>query len=329
MHMDSNRRDRRYKTSNLSSLKPILIAIGTSILSACAFGAHAQSSDEEDLQEQIHKYEAISAQADPPAMSPIPAGLIWTHLGQLYEDAAMYPQSESAYGRAIRLLKAAPGADAERASAIDGLGTLYMMWGDTSQAERAELEALSIRQTKGLTPDLAKSWYHLSELAQREHKLDKARDYAQRAVDQLETEPAPNADEEINARFTLGVALCGLRRYPEAIAMMRAAMEIVHRTDQPGDLSTGFGSFVLGFTYWKSGDLESARSLMKDGAATIQKQLGWSHPVCRALMYEYRQYLRNTHQKDEARAIGDELKQHGGTDGLRPGQGTLSIEALF
>jgi tetratricopeptide (TPR) repeat protein len=318
-----------HHVSHHPSLKAILLAAGTSILWACNLGAHAQGPGKEDLQKQIHKYEAISAQADPPAMAPVPAGRIWEHLGQLYEDAGMYPQSETTYTHAIRLLRTAPGADADRASAIDGLGTLYMMWGDTSQAERAEREALSIRQANGLSSDLAQSWYHLAELALREHRFDKARDYAQRAVDQLQAEPAPDADEEINARFALGAALVRLQRYPEAIAMMQTAIELVHRTYLPGDFPTGYGSFLLGFTYWKSGDLERARGLMKDGAVIIQKQLGWSHPICIAIMSEYEEYLRGTRQKEEARAVEDELKKHGGIEGLRPGQGTLSVEALF
>jgi tetratricopeptide (TPR) repeat protein len=327
--MYTKRREWKHKVSHHSNLNLILVAIETLILSTGALCAHAQSASREDLQTQIQNFEANAAQADPPAMAPVPAGRIWAHLGSLYEDAGMYPQSETAYGHAIRLFKAVPGADADLASAIDGLGALYMMWGDTGQAERAEHEALSIRQAKGLTADLEQSWYQLAGLALREHRFDKARDYAQRAVDQLQTEPAPDPDEEINARFALGAALCRLQRYAEAIANMQTAMDVVHRTYQPGDFPAGFGSFLLGFTYWKSGDVERARGLMKDGAAVAQKQLGWSHPVCLAIMNEYEQYLRGTRQKDEARAVREELRQHGSIEGPRQGQGNLNIKALF
>jgi tetratricopeptide (TPR) repeat protein len=327
--MYTKRREWEHKASHRSNLNLNLNAIGTLILSTGALCAHAQSASREDLHKQIHTFEANAAEADPPAMAPVAAGRIWAHLGSLYEDAGMYPQSETAYAHAIRLFKAAPGADADRASAIDGLGSLYMMWGDTSQAERAEQEALSIRQAKGLTADLEQSWYQLAGLALREHRFDKARDYAQRAVDQLQTQPDPNPDEVINARFALGAALCRLQRYDEAIQIMQAAMDVVHRIYQPGDFPAGFGSFLLGFTYWKSGDVERARSLMKDGAAVAQKQLGWSHPACLVIMNVYEQYLGGTRQKDEARAVREELRQHGGIEGLQKGQGNLNLEALF
>ena len=326
--MHTERTGVKHQTSHHSNLRLILIAIGVSILSGGAFGAHAQSSGRENLQMQIHNFEAISAQADPPAMAPVPAGRIWAHLGLLYDDAGMYPQSEAAYAHAIRLLKAVPGADADRASAIDGLGALYMMWGDTSQAERAEREALSIRQAKGLTADLEQSWYHLAGLALREHRFNQARDYAQRAVDQLQTEPAPDPIEEINARFAMGAALCRLQRYTEAIAIMQTALDIVHRTYQPGDFPAGFRRVSAGLCVLEIRGCRRARELM-NGAAVAQKQLGWSHPVCLAIMNEYEQYLRSAHQKDEARTVREELRQHGGIKGHRQGQGTLSIAALF
>ncbi|MFZ0305722.1 MAG: tetratricopeptide repeat protein [Terracidiphilus sp.] len=321
--------DHRHQASHRSILTLFLIAIGSLILFVCALSAHSQAFRGEELQKQIYNYEAISAHADPPTMAPVPASRVWEHLGALYEDAGMYPQSETAYAHAIRLLKTAPGADADLARAIDGLGALYMMWGDLSQAERAEQQALSIRQAKGLTADLVASWYHLTGLALREHRFDKARDYAQRAVDQLQTEPSPDPDEGINARFALGAALYRLQRYAEAIAIMQSAMEIVHRNYRPGDFPAAFGSFLLGLVYWKSGDAERARDLMKDGADVAQKQLGWSHPVCLAIMNEYELYLRSTHQKDEARAVREELRQHRGADVQRRGQGTLNIAALF
>jgi hypothetical protein len=68
---------------------------------------------------------------------------------------------------------------------------------------------------------------------------------------------------------------------------------------------------------------------MKDGAVGAQKQLGWSHPVCLAIMREYEKYLRSTGQKDEAHAVEQELRQHAGIEKQRQGQGALSIAALF
>ena len=62
--MLTERTECKHQTSRHSNLKPILIAIGVSILSVGAFRAHAQTSGREDLQKQIHNFEAISAQAN-------------------------------------------------------------------------------------------------------------------------------------------------------------------------------------------------------------------------------------------------------------------------
>lgn len=289
-----------------------------------SYRASAQVLSGADIQKQIQIYSAALLHADPPA-----AGHIWWHLGSVYEDAGMYAESEAAYVRAIRLMQATAATDADLAGAIDDLGTLYMMRGDTQQAETTEQQALALREAKGLSADLPRSWYHLATLSMREHRFERAREYAAHAVNQLNAGDHPDADEELNARFVLGAALCRLHRYAEAIAMMQKAMDVVRRTYQPEDFPSGFGSFLLGYAYWKSGNAAGAQNLMKDGAAIVEKQLGWTHPVCQTIMTQYAVFLRRTHQKQAARQIEDKLKQTQGAGGFRQGPGTLSIAALF
>lgn len=291
--------------------------------------ANAEVLSGADLQKQIQIYSAASQHADPPAMEPIAAGRIWRHLGSLYEDAGMYADSETAYVHAIRLLESVPTAQGELAHAIDGLGTLYMMRGDLQQAERAEQRALAIREDAGPKADLPQSWYHLATLSLREHRFEKARDYAGRAVKQLGAEDRPDADEELNARFVLGAALYRLHNYPEAIAMMQSAMVVVHRTYRPEEFPSAFGSFLLGYVYWKSGNADAAQDLMQTGAAAIEKQLGWEHPVCLMVMTQYARYLHATHQKQAALEIENKLKQAHGTESNGQTSAALNIEALF
>jgi tetratricopeptide (TPR) repeat protein len=291
--------------------------------------ANAEVLSGADLQKEIQIYSAASQHTDPPEMEPVAAGLIWRHLGSLYEDAGMYADSETAYVHAIRLLQSAPAAEGELAGAIDGLGTLYMMRGDMQQAELAEQLALAIREDRSLKADLPQSWYHLATLFLREYRFARAREYAARAVQQLGMEDRPDADEELNARFVFGVALYRLHSYAEAIAMMQSGMDVVRRTYRTDDFPSDFGSFLLGYVYWKSGNADAARDLMAVGAAAVERQLGWSHPVCLIVMTQYAGYLRATHQKQAAREIEDKLKQARGDEGNRQGPGRLNIEALF
>lgn len=277
-----------------------------------------------DLQKQIQIDSAAALHADPQA-----AGRIWWHLGSLYEDAGRYTESETAYGQAIRLLRSQPAAEAYLARAIDDLGTLYMMRGDTQQAESAEQQALKIREANGLSADLPRSWYHLATLSLSEHRFEKAREYAEHAVGQLSAEARPDADDQLNARFVLGAAFCRLHRYTEAIAMMQKAMEVARRTYQPEDFPSGFGSFLLGYAYWKSGNAAAAQHLMEDGAEVVEKQLGWRHPVCQTIMAQYALFLRRTHQKQTARQIEGKLKQAHAAERSQQGSGALSVASLF
>jgi tetratricopeptide (TPR) repeat protein len=312
-----------------ATLTRSVLILSLSIASSDVYVANAQAADGSDLENQIRTFAIASLYADPPSMAPVPAGRIWSHLGSLYEDAGMYQQSEMAYMHSIRLFKTAPVSLVDLARALDGLGTLYMMRGETQLAERTERQALAIRQANGLTADLVPSWYHLATLALHEHQSAKAREFADRAIDQLRAQPRPDPDQQINAQFVLGLALCRLRRYSEAIGAMRAAIDLVRRNYRPEDFPAGFGSFLLGYAYWKSGDVASAQPLMHDGSVLVEKRLGLGHPVTLSVMMQYEHFLRATDQRSAARSIHDELKQARGLAGLRPDTEALSVASLF
>lgn len=289
----------------------------------------AESSTDAYLKEQIAKYSVIAQHADPPAMTAVDAGRIWTHLGTLYEEAGELESSEMAYLHALRLLAIAPVSQAERARAMDGLGTLYMMRGDTQQAERAELHALQIRTTEGLTAELPRSWYNLATLSLREHRTRRAQAYAQQAVNAIETMTPANPDDAMNAQFVLAMADCRMKRYLEAISIMQKAMSIVRTEYKPDEFPAGFGSFLLGYMYWRSGDTARADGLMKEGEATVEKQLGSEHPVTVTMQTQYERYLKNTHQPEAARAVEQELKQTRSFSGINQRSETLAVASLF
>lgn len=241
----------------------------------------------------------------------------------------MYTQSEMAYLHAIRLLKTQPTAARDLAYALDDLGTLYMMRGETEMAERLEQQALALRQSNQLTADLPRSWYHLATLSMREHRDQNALDYAERAVAQLEAGSRTGSDDEINARFVLGLALCRLRRYSEAELTMQKTMEIVKQSYRVEEFPAGFGAFLLGYVDWKAGNWEVARNLMQDGEAVVEKQLGLQHPVTLSVLNQYERFLLSTHQKNAAHAIDRHLKQAREQAGGRQSPEALSAASMF
>ena len=289
------------------SRRATILGLALTVCAAARLGAQARN--EADLNKQIEIYRASSLRADPPEMRPLQAGRIWTRLGMLYEEAGSYAQSEMAFLHALRLLETPPAQQADMARAMDELGTLYMVRGDLQQAERAQRHALQIRQSQKLNRDLPRSWFHLAVLELREHNAEKALDYAGQAVTLLRATPGVDADDRINAFFVLAVAQCKLRHYPEAIATLQEAMAVVSSSYGPEDFPTGFGSFLLGYAYWKSGDAAAAAEPMRIGAAQVEKSLGWQHPACVSVMTQYEQFLRSTHHREEAREVGEQLKQ--------------------
>jgi tetratricopeptide (TPR) repeat protein len=270
---------------------------------------HAQILTKEELQKQIATYESASLRATSPEMSPLQAGHIWLRLATLYQDAGMYGQSERAYEHAMRLLTIAPVSKPDLATAIDSLGTLYMETGNVKEAEHAESKALRIREESNLESDLPRSWYHLATLYLREHRSGAARQFAERAANAFFADSNSVPEDKIGSLLVLGSSLCQTRKYSEAITRLESASRMATETYGPDTFPAGFSAFLLGYTYWKNGNLSSAEGLMQRGTETMGKELGWEHPAYLAVMARYARFLHEEHRQDEARSIEKQLKR--------------------
>lgn len=283
----------------------------------------------QDLEKQIQVYRSASLRAEPPLMAAVPAGRIWSQLGTLYEDAGMYEQSEIAFRHAIQLLTVPPVSRLDLARGMDDMGTLYMERGNTKEAERDEQQALQLRLESIRQSDLARSWYHLATLYLREHRPAKARDYAERAVNELLADGNSGPDEKMNALFTLAASLCGSHQYPQAIVTIQRANRLVNSIYRPDDFPAGFGAFLLGYAYWKAGATSSAGEWMKKGAAIMQKQLGWGHPAYLSMMTQYARFLRKTHQTAAAHNIEEQVRSARTVPGYRDNPENIATASLF
>ncbi len=67
--------------------------------------------------------------------------------------------------------------------------------------------------------------------------------------------------DRISARYTLSLALCYLKDYSSAFPVVKAALDEAKATMRPIDLPVGFGDFLLGYIYWKFGDIAKAGEL--------------------------------------------------------------------
>ena len=294
--------------------------------------AEAQILTASDLARETTAYEAASVRAEPPLMPALQAGLIWSRLGTLYQDAGRYGQARQAYEHAMRLLTIAPISQPELAATIDSMGTLYMQTGNLKEAEQAEWKALHMRQAAALETQLPKSWYHLATLFLRERHAAKAEHFARRAVQAFSQDPNAVPEDRIGSLLVLGAATCQMHRCPEAITQFQTALGLTTTTYGAERYATGLNLFLLGYAYWKSGEPAAARSFIERGYAILTKEVGW-HPVYLCFMTQYAHFLRAQHERQEARAVEEELKekrsQFSADPAFRASLQTIDVAALF
>jgi tetratricopeptide (TPR) repeat protein len=308
------------------------LMVAALLLGTCSL-LNAQLLTKEDLRREIATYEASSLQAKTPDMTGLQAGRIWLHLGTLYQDAGMYYQAEQALEHAMRLLTLAPVSKPDVATAIDSLGMLSMQTGNVKEAERAETKALKMREEAGLNSELPRSWYHLATVYLREHEPAKAKDFAGRAVDAFFADASAPPVDKLGSQLVFASALCQSHQYAEAIEKLKRTYQIAEQSYGPDTLPSGFSSFLLGYAFWKNGDVSSASGLMQDGAKALGKTLGWEHPGYLLVMTRYAQFLRDDHQHDAARTIEKQVRsvqvQLGANPAYGHGMQTMDFAALF
>jgi tetratricopeptide (TPR) repeat protein len=181
--------------------------------------------------------------------------------------------------------------------------------GDLRQAEREELEALRLRQALGGELEIARSWNALAELYFRRHKYAMARDFGQRAIDEFSADKRADVIDRISSRLNLGMILCYMKECPSAVPLLKEAIGIANTAFRPDDFPLGEGMFLLGFAYWKSGDVTDASDYMQRGTATMKGQLGWGHPTYMNALAQYAKFLRENKRGEDAEVVERQIRQ--------------------
>ena len=260
-----------------------------------------------ELLRRIGLYEAAARNADSSNASPESLVKIYTNLGSLYEDVAMYPKSEDAMRRAISLLKTGP-QDA-LAEEIGHLAVLHDAMGQLREAEKDQMQALRIRESIGDIAGIALTWSDVADLYIKRRRYKKALSYAQRAMDALGDRPDVSAGDRVAVRQTLASALSGTRDYPRAIQLLKDAIELSKNSFGADSLEVGLDDYILGYTYWKSGNMTDAEDWMGRGIMRMKVDLGWGHAIYVNAIWQYAQFLRQNGQTDAAVSAEREVRQ--------------------
>jgi tetratricopeptide (TPR) repeat protein len=258
--------------------------------------------------QQISVYETALRRAQSGGASDDTVVKIYAVLASFYEDAGMYAQSEGALDLAVSLLRRNAELSGELATNMNHLGMLHVEMGKMREAEREEMEALRLRENLGNPLEIARSWSALSGLYLNERKYIPSRDLAQRALDEFSKNKEADVVDRISSRMNLSLALCYMKECSSAVPMLKDAVAIAKVAFKANDFPIGESEFLLGFAYWKSGDIADAKEYMDAGTTLMKEQLGWGHPAYLNALGQYARFLRKNHHAEDAEAVERQIR---------------------
>jgi tetratricopeptide (TPR) repeat protein len=297
------------------NVRIVVSLISALLLSHCAIGqtksqaAGDGTSFKQDVLHQIALLQQAAREDEAANAGDIKLGRIYSQLGLYFEDTAQWDRSEAALKHAVSLFRHAREKDGELAATIDQLGCLYVTTGRLREAEREEQEALKLREALNDRLQIARSWVDLAALYLAKNKADKARDFAQEALAEFEANRSAAPFDRVSARYTLALAFCSTKNCPAAIPVMKDAIEEARANLQPKEFPIGFGEFILGYAYWKSGNMGDAGLYLRRGTAAMAELLGWGHPSYVAALRKYAQYLREDKDMEAANVVERQIRQ--------------------
>jgi tetratricopeptide (TPR) repeat protein len=283
----------------------------------------------QDLIRRIGVAAAAAGQAEAAHAANLELGKVYLELGLLYEDAAWWDRSEAALTHAVPLLRTGPMPDL--ATVIGELGSLHIAMGKLRDSEKEEKEALKIRQSFGDPLQIARSQNDLAILYLTKQNYRKAKDFAQAAEAELATDERASVTDRMIAQLILSEALCYLKECVSAIPLLKANLEAAKTKMSSNDFPIGVSKFLLGFGYWKSGDMSRAEEYLRDGIAQMGIQLGWGHPTYVRALRQYALFLHETHQMEAASAVERSIRQSEAVvdvHSIQTAQGMFSLGGL-
>lgn len=276
------------------------------LLAFCACAASAQTQ-QQMLSEKIAQDRELIRSAERQQTSDTHQGYLWAVLADDYRHAADFLQSENAYNRSIRLLKAAPEARTNYATAIDNLGSLYLTYGHTGEAWSCMKKALAIRRQLDDQINIAMSLKHMADVDVVRHRY---KDAEREASEAAQTLLAPGASYNSNAAsllVTLSYSRCKQNNCTQGLQDAERALVIARAAFQPDSLQIGLILVALGFAQWNTGQTQDAERSILHGIEIIKNQTAPGDPLVFYAMLGYRTYLVAMHRNPDVKQLDTQL----------------------
>jgi tetratricopeptide (TPR) repeat protein len=290
----------KIKCTWLLTLVPIfLLAVCTSPPQATGQpNPNLSSKISEDLH-QVHD-------AEQQHLSNAHRGFLWATLAADYRDAADFVRAEDAYNHSISLLKDAPEAAINYATALDNLGTLYLNYDHSEEGSACMKKALAIRRQLGNPIHLAMSLQHLADL---DIALRKFKDGEKEASEAYQILTSANAQPAsfIAVLDSIAYARCKQNRCALGLLDAQHALEIARATIPHDSLQFGLSLVTFGFLQSKTNHLDDAEKSILSGIEIVKMQTAVGDPTLFYAMIEYRDFLKTAHRNAEAKQLDAQL----------------------
>jgi tetratricopeptide (TPR) repeat protein len=258
---------------------------------------------------QVAVYETAVRKAQSAHASDVTLAKMYGQLATYYGNAGMYELAEAALEHAIPLWRGHAESSRELADDMDYLGSVHGVMGKLRQAEHEELESVRLWEGLGDSLGTARSWSVLSGIYFRQRKYEISMDFARKAVAEFSTNGQADFSDKVAARLNLAQALCHTKECPSAIPVLKDTVTMAKLAFRANDFPVGEAEFLLGFAYWKTGDVAGASEFMKHGVAIMKEQLGWGHPAYLNSLSNYAQFLRENRRVDDAEVVERQIRQ--------------------
>ena len=293
--------------------------------------ASSASAFKQALVRQVADQEQAVRKAEAAHAADVELVKRYSQLGVSYGNLAQWPRSEAAMEHAVMLARRFPEPSEELAETLVQLGSVHLSMGKLRECEKEELEGLKLREKIGDPLQIARTWNDLGELFLAQRKFQKARDVAQKAVAEVVSNKQADVFDRTVARSVLSMAICFLKDCPSTIPLLKDAIEDAKAKMRPDDFPIGLVDFLLGYAYWKSGNISEAGQHLQDGTSAMNRQLGWGHPAYLDALKQYEQFLRETRQMEAADVIRHRILQAEAVvdvHSIQTSQGVFAIDGL-
>jgi tetratricopeptide (TPR) repeat protein len=284
------------------------VADGGAVAAAGTPGVTGLPSKQE-IERRVTEFENAVREGESTRAPDLKLARLYMQIGLWYEDLGVWNRSEADMEHAVFLFRRASAPNEELAAALSNLGSMHVGRGKLRDGEKEEMEALRLRQETKDPLQIARSESDLAVLYLAQRKFEKAKDAAERSLHEVVTNERAGTLDRTYARYAYSLALCSTDHCPQAIPVLKDAVRDAKATMQPGDFPIGYGEFLLGFAYWRSGDAANAGQHMGEGTALMKAQLGWGHSTYLGALDRYAKFLSENQRGEEAKVVRSEIRR--------------------